>query len=419
MAKNQVAKISVGIEAKVDGLAADMKKAESTVKSGAKNIEKTVESAATRMERSWTEAFSKIGVIMQLAQTVEQAFNAVSGVIKVLGDDSLNSSQKIVGSMEAIESANIPVLSSFLRIGHSISDMITGEKNLRNAVLRRQAAQVIIAKDFASQQQELADLTKDRQKDIALQEHLNEKTKALTNEEKVLLQVEWERKKLAEELAATVDASTLSNRNAMKDLIALNEELEIAAEEAFAKRVDAAKEADAKIIAGAEKTAAAEKAIVDRKVADDKKANDLRLSNVKDIESKILQMELEAAGKSDEARQEAIRRSYEKQIKISSEAFAKRVAAEKEADAEFVAGTDNRTKLLQELMGLEMAAAGADPTVADSGGGGGAASIATAIGSFTVGASPELKELKKQTELQAETLAALNKDGGQGITLPT
>ena len=97
MAKNEVAKISVGIEAKVDGLAADMKKAEATVKSGAKNIEQTVESAATRMERSWTEAFSKIGVIMQLAQTVEQAFNAVSGVVKVLGDDALDASQKSCG----------------------------------------------------------------------------------------------------------------------------------------------------------------------------------------------------------------------------------------------------------------------------------------------------------------------------------
>lgn len=376
MASNEVAKIQVGIEAKVEELAADMKKAEQTVKQGAKGIEKSVESAADRMERSWTNAFAKIGVIMQLAQTVEQAFNAVSGVIKVLADDSLNASQKIMGSMKAVEEANIPVLSTFVKIGHSIHELITGEEKLKNMARQRLAGGIKASKERKERQNLLGETVDAVRDEIALLEHEAALEKELTNEGKIRLKQNREWEEFQKRINEHVEENAKSNVQGNNKLIEANKELEKSMLERLDRELKAAQDKDkAEQQAIEDRRQQAIKAEQDKeKAAADREA--AVASTTEDLRSQLLQFDLKAESKVEEAQAERLRRSYEK----------RKATATKEQQA-----------LLDLLLERELAAIGVGETE-DTGGA--IATLATAIGGFTIGtgASPELIEAKQQTD---------------------
>ena len=376
MANNEVAKIQVGIEAKVEELAADMKKAEQTVKQGAKGIEKSVESAADRMERSWTNAFAKIGVIMQLAQTVEQAFNAVSGVIKVLADDSLNASQKIMGSMKAVEEANIPVLSTFVKIGHSIHELITGEEKLKNMARQRLAGGIKASKERKERQDLLGETVDAVRDEIALLEHEAALEKELTNEGKIRLKQNREWEEFQKRINEHVEENAKSNVQGNNKLIEANKELEKSMLERLDRELKAAQDKDkAEQQAIEDRRQQAIKAEQDKeKAAADREA--AVASTTEDLRSQLLQFDLKAESKVEEAQAERLRRSYEK----------RKATATKEQQA-----------LLDLLLERELAAIGVGETE-DTGGA--IATLATAIGGFTIGtgASPELIEAKQQTD---------------------
>ena len=421
MAQNEVGKISIGIEAKVDSLAADMRQAEQVVSSGATNIEKRVDSLAMNIQRSWMEAFSKISVMIQLAETIEKAFSTVSSIIGNLGDESLNASQKITKSLDDINKANIPVVSSMVSLGEKIGDLLDNAPDwaqwlepvragilwfggeIENIDSGLNTLQLKQAKEYSKQQALLDKLSKTRRDDIALQEHLNSKTEALTNEERVLLQVGWERKKMQDELAATVDKEDGSNVKKTDELVALNKKLTAAAEDGYTLRLDAARKADE-----AEKQSALDKATAiataaEREAQAIQKAKDkeasARIKKTKDLNSLVLQGELTLQGKLEKAEKERIRRSFELRRESAT--------------------TDKQLGLLVTLERMEMGAVGDG---GGGGGGGGTTSIATAIGTFSMGTgSPELKESEKQTELQTAMLAALQKNdsGGVGVVLAT
>jgi hypothetical protein len=267
-------------------------------------------------------------------------------------------------------------------------------------------------KKIAIQEQnnELAKYIELSKEDLSLLEHNNQVSESVTHKQKAMLETERERLILWNELDTAQQAFgkglSENNKRGAEEAIAVDKKKWDEFNKGVDIRMAAAEEADdaeAKSIAdritamklAEEAAAASDKKVADRKATALKKANDLILSNTKDMESRILQEKLKAEDKFAEAAQEGIRRYYEKRMETA---------------------TSKQKELLRQLMGLELAAAGVDPAVADSvgAGGGAAASIATAIGSFTVGATPELKELKKQTELQTETLAELKKDGGGG-----
>lgn len=415
MAQNEVAKISVGIEAKVDGLAADMKKAESTVKNGAKNIEKSVESAASKMERSWTEAFSKIGVIMQVADMAKRAVDALTGAFRKLTEDGVGAGQRVSGALKAIEDAGIPVISQGLAIGRALRDQLDGTaEELAN--IAKEMERLARFNEKLDKQMGMGVAANALKEQLSLTLRLGRVVDAEGNRRlKVHEEVGIRRIALIKSLDAQVIASGKGRNKVAQDTAdkileefdrvseiqnrRMGEEILIA-ERAEDDKIDAMKRAEDKKVKIA---AEADQKIADKKAADDKKMNELKLSNAKDIESKILQMELKAAGKNAEAAQESIRRDYEKRMETA---------------------TGKQKELLGELRGLEMAAAEADPAepAAPDGGGGGTTSIATAIGTFSMGiASPELKESEKQTALLTKVVEELQSDvgGGSGFVLAT
>ena len=390
---SEVAKISVGIEAKIDALAADMKKAESVVKVGAKNIEKSVNNAATRMENSWGNAFAKMAVITQIAQVAERSLTAVVDVSRILGDETLNASQKIVGAMGAVERANIPVLSTFLRMGHAINELITGEQKLREERIRSQSVQKRKADQYHEDQKTLKESTSAAHEEIGLLQHQQQIAAAITNEQKTKIQQARDYEEFQKRINEHIDEQRLSNRNTQDELIAANKILEDEFLESQARQLDAAIQKDKDIAKAAEDRAAA-----DKKRADDKAVADARLAQVaanktKDIETQLLQAQLKSQGLSEEAQAAGIRRTYEKKM-----AFA----------------TDYEKKMLRQMMNLELGAIGGGG--GDTGGSGGLSTLSTAIGGFTIGTgggSRERKEQETQTGF-LEQIAENTKDGGVG-----
>jgi len=139
MAEN-IGKVVVSIEARVEELEKGMAKAEATVRRSAAKIEANQKSLSKKIGKSWTELASKLNVITTVARIAEKAWNVLDGVLLVVTDSTKNASNKILGSMEVMEKSSIPVVSQFMKIGHGIHDWISGEKKLRREIERTNAA---------------------------------------------------------------------------------------------------------------------------------------------------------------------------------------------------------------------------------------------------------------------------------------
>ena len=407
MAANEVAKISVGIEAKIDNLAKDLQKAEQTVRKGSKNIEQTVERTSQKIERSWTEAFAKMGFIQQVASIAMQSFKALEGVVKSLGDESLNSSQKITGSLDAIEQAGIPVLSQFLAMGRGIHEMITGEAALEAQITRTNAQYAKRAQEKVSESNARREISKDIASQREAQQDYNELQAQSTEESKLQMQQQREIEALRESLLvklATMEKGMTDERIAREkenidELLRLKQdqydkELQAARERDDAQRQSKQEQLDKEVEAARKAEEAKAKAAEDaaKKVAD--KTNDLQFH--------VRQAELKRQGEVEQAAVEAIERRFEKMRE---------------------GATEQQVKLIDRLEGFEIAAAAEgrlekvtgkaerQETSATS-------TLATAIGGFTVatGTSPELREGKKQTTLLEEIVEnTAPKQGGAVI----
>ena len=139
MAEN-VGKITVAIEAQTEALQQGLQQAEILVKQSASKIEAEQKTLTNKIGKSWTELSSKLNVISVVASAAMKAWNTLDGVLSVVTDSTLNASQKITGSMDAIQDAGIPIVSQFLAIGRGLHGWISGEKALRREIDRNTAA---------------------------------------------------------------------------------------------------------------------------------------------------------------------------------------------------------------------------------------------------------------------------------------
>jgi len=145
MAEN-IGTITVAIEAQTAELQAGLASAERAVKQSAQQMEQQTENLAQRAEKSWTEFASKMGVIQQVGAIAQQTWNALDGVLSAVTDSTANASQKLTGSLDAIEAAGIPVVSQFLAIGRGLHGWISGETRLRAEIERTTHAIQVRAK---------------------------------------------------------------------------------------------------------------------------------------------------------------------------------------------------------------------------------------------------------------------------------
>ena len=135
MAEN-IGKVVVSIEARVEELEKGMARAEATVRRSAARIESNQKSLTKKIGKSWTELASKLNVITTVANIAEKAWNVVDGVLEQVTDSTKNASDKIMGSMKVVENSSIPIVSQFMKIGHGIHEWISGEKKLREEIER-------------------------------------------------------------------------------------------------------------------------------------------------------------------------------------------------------------------------------------------------------------------------------------------
>ena len=413
MAANEVAKISVGIEAKVDNLANDLQSAEKVVRTGAKNIENTVERASQKIERSWTEAFSKMGFIQQVASIAMQAFKAVEGVVKALGDESLNASQKITGSLDAIEQANVPVLSQFLSMGRGIHEMITGEAALEAQISRTNAQYAKRAQEQAAESNARREISAAISSQLAEQERYNELQEKSTEEAKLRMKQVREmgeleaslNKKLREMKKGMTEERIASERETIARLLQEKQEQHDRELESARKRDEALEQSNQDRLNNENK--AAEKAEeTKRKLAED--AAKAVADKTSSLQHQLRQAELRGQGEIEQAAIEAIEHRFEKMRQSVRSLGAANITPEttEEERKTKKAATEEQVRMIDRLQELEVSAATAKKLekvigTAEKQEAGGTATLSTAIGGFMVatGTSPELRESKKQTTL--------------------
>jgi len=407
MAANEVAKISVGIEAKVDNLANDLQSAEKVVRTGAKKIEDTVERASQKMQRSWTEAFSKINFIQQVASAIYSAFKAVEGVVKALGDESLNSSQKITGSLDAIEQANVPVLSQFLSMGRGIHEMITGEAALEAQISRTNAQYAKRAQEQAAESNARREISAAISSQLAEQERYNEMQETSTEEAKLRMKQVREmgeleaslNEKLREMKKGMTEERIASERETIARLLQEKQEQHDRELESARKRDEALEQSNQDRL-NRDIEAARKAEETKRKLAED--AAKAVADKTSSLQHQLRQAELRGQGEIEQAAIEAIEHRFDKMRQDATKEQARMIDRLQELE---VAATT--AKALEKVTGkAEKQEAAATAT------------LATAIGGFTVatGTSPELRESKKQTTLLEEVVENTTpKQGGAVI----
>lgn len=379
MAEN-VGTITVAIEAQTAELQAGLQRAERAVKQSAQKMEEQSENLSMKVEKSWTEFASKMGVIQQVGAIAQQAWNALDGVLTAVTDSTANASQKLTGSLDAIEAAGIPIVSQFLAIGRGIYGWISGEKALRreidrvtSAIERRAKAQREAMLKSKSMRDELTEMTSTMltllENEVMLSREATEAGKAqiIQDRERQALQEAYDTR--LESLKKTATKAFLAEE-AFKFMMAMGYlDAKHATELAAAKERDAANEAahQAEIARVQEETQAkAEAAAREAKMIE---------STTQGLRDTLAQLTARAAG---------------------DEIGAQMIALEAKFRKMREGATADQLKLIAQIESKEqeaLAKSGSDDDRRDK-----TATISTAIGSFTVAMAGDPVE-KEQVSL--------------------
>jgi hypothetical protein len=393
MAEN-IGKIVVSIEAEVAELRRGLAQAEAEFKKSADKIVNQQKSLSSKIGKSWTEFSNKLNVVSMAANIAMKAWNTLDGVLNVVTDSTLDASQKITGSMDAIEKAGIPVVSQFLAIGRGIHDWVSGERALRKAadqarasVERQWRAGLKQLEIETAGRKKLSDFTSDILKSYGDIENMNMEA---NDAEKLKLKQLRERTTLEDAYAKLVKDNF---RNATKEFMIgeedkfltamqylkqiqsretdsfneLQDEKEKALEDEFQRNKRRAEEIEARNKAVADR-------ITERAEADAERIVQKTMS----LEEQLNIMKAKQDGDLEKARILAIDARYRKMSIGATKAQQESIDAMKEI----------------ELAGIS--AGGATPASGGRGRGG-TATISTAVGGFTVASGKT--ETKKQTSL--------------------
>ena len=404
-----VGTITVAIEAQTAELQAGLASAERAVKQSAQQMEQQTENLAKRAEKSWTEFASKMGVIQQVGAIAQQTWNALDGVLSAVTDSTANASQKLTGSLDAIEAAGIPIVSQFLAIGRGLHGWISGEKALRKEIDRTTHAIEVRAKAALAafnarkaQRDELAGMTDtmlallENEEMLARETTEAGKAQLTQTQQRQSLQEAFEKKMrdlkgkatqafLAEEAfkfemaMGYLDAKHARELQAAKDRDSANE----AAHQNEIERVQ--KETQAKADAAAREARAIE-------------------NTTQGLRDTLAQLTAKAAG---------------------DEMGAQMIALEAKFRQMREGATEDQLKLINQIEAAEKASLqkGANAGDAAAGSGGTTASVSTAIGSFklAMGGDPIQKEqtslLKRIADSNEKVAGALDRPSNSGIVV--
>ena len=399
MAEN-IGKVQIAIEAQTAELQQGLAKAEKAVKDSAKKMEQSTEKLSQKAEKSWTEFASKMGVVQQIGAIAQQVWNGLDGVLEAVTQRGANASQRLTGGLDAIESAGIPVVSQFLAIGRGIYGWISGEKALQKEIDQRNAKLKQIAeREIKGSNERIAlrqALTASTENFLQLMGLEAEMAGKATDREKLQLKLQREREGLLEQFA---EREQELKGKASEQFLSKEKKRFEQAFELFRQKQD--REVQAFNKAEQERTDIAKEE--GQKRADDDK-------RIADMESERTQREAKANALLKMSLQERHRILQAKQA--GDEERAGLLAIKSRFRQEMEGKTKAQVRLLKKMRKIEKdmfkeefaeaeapKATGVDKQEMT-------ATLATAIGSFTVatGETKKERETKKQTSL-LETIA--------------
>jgi hypothetical protein len=395
MAEN-IGKIQIAIEAQTADLKNGLKSAERAIKDSAKKMEATTDNLAQRAERSWTEFASKLGVITQVAQIAQQAIKALTDVAVVLGNEATTSAEKYHGVLNTLRDSGIPVLSQAISMGGMLRDWLDGttEELAKWAKMKLETDKIVAYGKVILQMHTYVDLYRQSLADAELQLQANLKaSEGVSNVEETFMlkrnamerQFATLREKAIEQMVK--EKVMADERNKLLRLMEIeqNELLDVLdQQENLAHKLYEAEQDRLEVAKKLAETAELER--IEKEKIDKAKANaDKEL----DLQTKLNIMLAKQAGDEEKAKLLAIEHRYKKELEFATEAQKKILLQMKEIE---IAGAMEKA-IVAEVPEVQKAMSGT-------------ASIATAIGGFTVatGVSKELKQAKKQTTL-LETIA--------------
>ena len=375
MAEN-IGKIQIAIEA------------QKQVKDSANQMEKTTEDLSGTIGNSWTEMASKIGIYEQAVQVAVGVVDGLKGAMAVFAEEGSSSASKVGGAIQAFGDSGIPIISGMIKVAEGLADVFTNASVEIEAVM--------------ADAQRSADFVADHAKRL-------QKTKTADAME-------------ADAQRAQTSLSIL--RNQLSDEADLGFQFDM---KRFQEREDLEKSLNDKIASlGMTKEAGRMRASRDA------------ILDMHDFETNLVAKKIAQEQALEDAKKPPIDPNIAKtselatQLKIleaqkkGDEREAKRLAIVAKFDKMRLNATKEQLGLLNKMQEIEIGnikIKKEDPTVADTGSGGGTtAGITTAIGSFTIAQSGQ--EQKKQTSIlqriaksNEQVAKEIQKSSGGGIVV--
>ncbi len=387
MAEN-IGKIQIAIEAQTADLQQGLQSAEKQVKDSAKQMEQTTDDLAGTVENSWTEMASKIGIYEQALQVAVGMVDGLKGAMKVFAEEGSSSASKVGGAIQAFGDSGIPIISAVIKVAEGLADVFTGA----SAEIEQ------LNKDMAEFHAGVAKLEKERAKAKTADSMQADAQRAQTS-------LSILRNQLSDEadLGFQFDMKRFQEREDLEK--SLNDRIHAIGNARLAGQMRTSRDAildmhdfETNLVA---KKIAEEQALEDAK----KPPVDPNIAKTSELATQLKILEAQKKGDEREAKRLAIVAKFDKM----------RLNATKEQ-----LGLLNK---MQEIEIGNIKIKKEDPTVDDSGSGGGTtAGITTAIGSFTVAQNGQ--EQKKQTSIlqriaksNEQVATEIKKSSGSGIVV--
>ena len=387
MAEN-IGKIQIAIEAQTADLQQGLQSAEKQVKDSAKKMEQTTDDLAGTVENSWTEMASKIGIYEQALQVAVGAMDGINKSMEIFGEEGTSSISKVGGAIQAFGDSGIPIISAVIKVAEGLAEAFVQsgaqikavEEEMKSfneglAILAKKRTARMFADDVSMTRQQM-------------QTKLSILRNALSEEVDMSYQFGLQRSQDRENLENALQAKILAGGSmaTVKQLLADKKGML----EMF--------DFETNLLA---KKVAEEQALEDAK----KPPVDPNIAKTSELATQLKILEAQKKGDEREAKRLAIVAKFDKM----------RLNATKEQ-----LGLLNK---MQEIEIGNIKIKKEDPTVADTGSGGGTtAGITTAIGSFTVAQNGQ--EQKKQTSIlqriaksNEQVATEIKKSSGSGIVV--
>jgi len=393
---DSIGKIVVSIEAEVAELRKGLTQAEAEFKKTVARLEGQQAKLGKSFKQSWVELSSKVSVYTTAARVATSAMRGLKDAMVVWGEEGSSAAGKVGGSILAFGNAGIPIISDLIKTAEGLAGLFidvagaereAAEAQRQLAITSREINQIMGDKSVVTSMERRLEVQKQLTRIASLEVLPTRSSKIESAQRRRAIQ----RLQLETQLQKQIASMTRDlEREAAED--AARETLRFFDYETLQKenRLAISLEKQATI----ERKAREEKAEADKREADRKAENDIRdakliVDKTLDLETQLNIMLAKQAGDEEKARMLAIESRYRKMKENATEA---------------------QSDIIEQMRLIEIGTSGGSGSNV---GGGGTASISTAVGGFTV-ASGDI-ETKKQTGL-LQRIADSNEKVAHAIT---